>query len=79
MSPCSSSVEVCVVGIYTQHQELLLAVMSKVLAAIELNEERFLALLTNLIGEAQHLQNNPAQGPYFFCFFRLKDLSVIVL
>lgn len=36
--------------------------MSSTLAGIELNEERFLALLTKLIGEAQHLQNNPAQG-----------------
>jgi hypothetical protein len=38
--------------------------MSKVLANIELNEERFHALLTNLIGEARHLQNNPAQGNF---------------
>jgi hypothetical protein len=36
--------------------------MSSILAGIELNEERFLALLTKLIGESQHLQNNPAQG-----------------
>jgi acetylornithine deacetylase len=28
----------------------------------ELNEERFLGLLTNMVGEAEHLQNNPAQG-----------------
>lgn len=32
------------------------------LADVEMNEERFLGLLTNLIGEAKYLQNNPAQG-----------------
>eukprot|EP01087_Luapelamoeba_hula_P000420 TRINITY_DN1030_c0_g1_i2.p1 TRINITY_DN1030_c0_g1~~TRINITY_DN1030_c0_g1_i2.p1 ORF type:complete len:352 (-),score=39.36 TRINITY_DN1030_c0_g1_i2:52-1080(-) len=29
---------------------------------VSMNEERFISLLTKLIGEAQHLQNNPPQG-----------------
>ncbi len=32
------------------------------LSALELNEPRFLSLLTKLIGESKYLQNNPAQG-----------------
>jgi acetylornithine deacetylase len=32
------------------------------LSTIEMNEPRFLALLTKLIGESKYLQNNPAQG-----------------
>lgn len=33
--------------------------VSEVLAGIEMNEDRFLALLGKLIGEAEHLQNSP--------------------
>lgn len=44
--------------------------MSKILAEIELNEERFLELLSNLIGESRHLQNNPAQGITPISWFR---------
>ena len=36
--------------------------LAKVLENIELNEDRFLGLLEKLIGVAEHLQNNPAQG-----------------
>jgi hypothetical protein len=35
---------------------------ASVLEGIELNEDRFLGLLSNLIGVAKGLQNNPAQG-----------------
>ncbi len=31
------------------------------LEGMEMNEERYLGLLAQLIGEAEHLQNNPAQ------------------
>lgn len=36
--------------------------MSTFLEGIEMNEERFISLLRNLVGESRHLQNNPAQG-----------------
>lgn len=34
----------------------------EVLSGLELNEPRFLALLENLIGESEFLQNSPPQG-----------------
>ncbi len=30
--------------------------------SISLNDERFISLLTKLVGESERLQNNPAQG-----------------
>lgn len=36
--------------------------MRSFLEGMEMNEERYLALLAKLIGEAEHLQNNPAQA-----------------
>ena len=39
-----------------------LCVCSELLRNLELNEERFIALLSKLIAEVPHLQNSPAQG-----------------
>lgn len=36
------------------------------LTSMEMNEERYLTLLAKLIGEAEHLQNNPAQVIFGF-------------
>ncbi len=51
-------------------------IMATFLEGIEMNEERFIGLLTNLVGESRHLQNNPAQGRdltiFLFDFSRLR-------
>ena len=36
--------------------------VQELLKSVELNEVRYLDLLTKLIGESKHLQNSPAQG-----------------
>ena len=33
---------------------------------MEMDEERYLGLLAKLIGEAEHLQNNPAQVSFVY-------------
>ena len=36
--------------------------MASAVKNLSLNEDRFVALLTKLVGESERLQNNPAQG-----------------
>eukprot|EP00607_Mallomonas_marina_P000172 CAMPEP_0182427986 /NCGR_PEP_ID=MMETSP1167-20130531/20937_1 /TAXON_ID=2988 /ORGANISM="Mallomonas Sp, Strain CCMP3275" /LENGTH=105 /DNA_ID=CAMNT_0024610599 /DNA_START=29 /DNA_END=342 /DNA_ORIENTATION=+ len=36
--------------------------MNELFASVEMNEPRFLSLLTNLIGESKFLQNSPSMG-----------------
>lgn len=36
--------------------------MANIVSNIQLNEERFVNLLTKLVGESERLQNSPAQG-----------------
>lgn len=48
--------DICVLVVW------FLCFCSEFLRNLELNEERFIALLSKLIAEVPHLQNSPAQG-----------------